>query len=682
MSHKRAGLYACTWGFLALSAFVVQAARLVTASPAWVEQKVVASDGQYGDTFGAVLTIDGDTALVGVPWVEVENGSGQGIVYAFTRTDGAWTQTAELSDTHHEGSEFGYFVALSGSTALIGAPGEGSGGVDPGAAYLYTNVNGGWQQTARLTASDAMQYAGFGTTVAFDGTTAAIGAPGANRYGTVYVFARSGSDWNQVAELTPGDPQDGSNFALAGLAVSGDTILVGAEQADGHGAVYVYTDADGTWTQSAKLSADPQNVFTVDYFGESLAFAGNTALIGAPFSSTPGGEGAVYAFEVQQGIWSQTQELTDNAGSGLDAFGIALGLEGDTAVIGAYRVSVSNQSQGVAYVYQKSGGAWGNPQRLLATDAAFGSDFYGQAVGISNGTLVIGELLATIGGNFYQGAAYFYETSDLGLALSVPQTTGARYISQSIVTNSSDNASLPVSVSVAVPAKASYVSAVPSQGVCQKAHGAVMCHVGSVAGNGGTATVNVTLAIEGDTGDTIENTSAISNVEPPLTATAPTVIVENSAPVASDGSLTVTQNQDASGKLKASDPDGDSLTFSIVSKPSHGEVTLQNLLTGPFSYRPDKGYLGQDSFQFKASDGKLDSHTATIAITVKPASGSGGSSGGGGTEAPFGLALLAFCAVIAIARRQALITRRVESRNRGHALGIEENRDLPSDFTR
>lgn len=663
MSHKRAGFYACAWVLLASSAFVAQAARLATGSPVWVEQKVVASDGQYNDTFGTVLAIDGDTTLVGVPWAEAEGG-GRGIVYAFTRTDGAWTQTAEFSDSQHQGSEFGSSVALSGSTALIGASSEGSGGVDPGAAYLYTNVNGDWQQTARLTASDAMQYAGFGTTVAFDGTTAVIGAPGANRYGTVYVFTFSGSEWNQVAELTPGDPQDGGYFALNGLVVSGDTILVGADQADdGHGAVYVYTNTNGTWTQSAKLSADPQNVFTVISFGESIAFAGNTALIGAPFSGTLGGEGAVFAFEVQQGVWSQTQELNDSAGSGLDAFGIALGLEGDTAVIGAYRVSVSNQSQGAAYVYRKSGDSWGNPQRLLATDAAFGSEFYGQAIGISNGTLVIGEPFATIGGNFYQGAAYFYKTSDLGLALSAPQTVGARYISQSIVTNSSDDASLPVSVSVAVPAKASYVSAVPSQGACQKAHGTVMCHVGSVAGNGGTATVNVTLETEGDTGDTIENTSAIANAEPPLTEAASTVIVENGAPVASNGSLTVTKNQDADGKLKASDPDGDALTFSIVSKPSHGEVALQDLATGPFTYRPDKGYLGQDSFQFKASDGKLDSHIATIAITVKPASGSGEGGGGGGTETPLGLALLAFCAVIAIARRQGLITRRTERRD-------------------
>ncbi|MDN5865487.1 MAG: outer membrane beta-barrel protein, partial [Gammaproteobacteria bacterium] len=90
-------------------------------------------------------------------------------------------------------------------------------------------------------------------------------------------------------------------------------------------------------------------------------------------------------------------------------------------------------------------------------------------------------------------------------------------------------------------------------------------------------------------------------------------------PVAEDGTLTTEVNTAKDGTLVATDPDGDPLTFSIVSQPSHGGVTLDDASTGAYTYTPDTGYSGNDSFTFKASDGVADSNTATIAITVNAA---------------------------------------------------------------
>ncbi|MGH8161437.1 MAG: tandem-95 repeat protein, partial [Gammaproteobacteria bacterium] len=132
-----------------------------------------------------------------------------------------------------------------------------------------------------------------------------------------------------------------------------------------------------------------------------------------------------------------------------------------------------------------------------------------------------------------------------------------------------------------------------------------------------------------------------------------TVKAVNHPPVASNGTLTTDENQSASGTLAASDADGDALTFSIVSKPAHGTVTITDASTGAYTYTSTQGYSGSDSFTFKASDGTLDSNTATVSITVKavtppppppppppPSGGGGGAFGGLGLLMLLGLALV------------------------------------------
>ncbi|HET9680194.1 MAG TPA: FG-GAP-like repeat-containing protein, partial [Gammaproteobacteria bacterium] len=95
-----------------------------------------------------------------------------------------------------------------------------------------------------------------------------------------------------------------------------------------------------------------------------------------------------------------------------------------------------------------------------------------------------------------------------------------------------------------------------------------------------------------------------------------TVNAVNSAPVASNGTLTLNQDTTASGTLAATDADGDSLTYNIVSGTQHGTATLTNAATGAYDYAPDTGYSGPDSFTFNVSDGSADSNTATVFITV------------------------------------------------------------------
>jgi hypothetical protein len=104
----------------------------------------------------------------------------------------------------------------------------------------------------------------------------------------------------------------------------------------------------------------------------------------------------------------------------------------------------------------------------------------------------------------------------------------------------------------------------------------------------------------------------------------------NRAPVASNGTLSVAAGASASGTLKATDADGDALTYSIVSKGTKGSATISSASTGAFTYKANAGASGTDTFTFRASDGKANSNTATVTVTIS-GSGSGNGSGNGST---------------------------------------------------
>jgi len=91
----------------------------------------------------------------------------------------------------------------------------------------------------------------------------------------------------------------------------------------------------------------------------------------------------------------------------------------------------------------------------------------------------------------------------------------------------------------------------------------------------------------------------------------------NTAPVASDQSVTVNKDTAKSITLSASDANGDPLTYSIVAQPSHGSLSPSTPGGPSRTYTPNAGYVGPDSFTFKANDGKVDSNTATVTINVQ-----------------------------------------------------------------
>ena len=95
-----------------------------------------------------------------------------------------------------------------------------------------------------------------------------------------------------------------------------------------------------------------------------------------------------------------------------------------------------------------------------------------------------------------------------------------------------------------------------------------------------------------------------------------TVAPSNTAPVATNGTLAVTQDTPATGTLQATDADSNPPTYSIVANGSKGTAVVTNASTGAYTYTPNAGATGADSFTFKANDGTVDSNTATVNVTT------------------------------------------------------------------
>ena len=202
-----------------------------SASSAGRQAELTAADGAPGDIFGFSVALSGRTAVVGAPFKNSNNGA----AYVFVRSGTTWARQAKL--TGPVGS-FGYSAALSGATLVMGSPTENS---FAGAAYVFTRSGNTWSQRAKLTAADGAADDFFGNSVALSGATAVAGAPGKNaNAGAAYVFTRSGTTWSQQAKLTAahGAANDGLGNSVA---LSGATALAGAPFKNASaGAAYVF----------------------------------------------------------------------------------------------------------------------------------------------------------------------------------------------------------------------------------------------------------------------------------------------------------------------------------------------------------------------------------------------------------------------------------------------------------
>ena len=230
----------------------------------WTEgTSLVASDGTPGDAhqFGGAVKFDGTTLLVGAPGPDYSSTGvyAPGEAFIFANSGGTWTQTQILTpDDGADGDQFGFSLALDGTTALIGTPAANIGAnVHQGAAYAFDGSGGTWVQSAKIVADDGAAYDQMGQSVATQGGNALIGGwshnddptgtPPPPKPGTVYLYANGRDGWNLSNELHAGDAANGDSYGWD-VGIDGTTLLVGSQATVGanafQGTAYFYTPTD------------------------------------------------------------------------------------------------------------------------------------------------------------------------------------------------------------------------------------------------------------------------------------------------------------------------------------------------------------------------------------------------------------------------------------------------------
>jgi len=326
------------------------------------------------------VALSGDTALIGAV-EDDDGGDGSGSAYVFVRSGSSWSQQAKLTASDAAaGDSFGKSVSIQGDTALVGAFEDDSGGTDDGSAYVFVRSGTSWSQQAELIGSDSYVFDWFGHSVSLSGDTALIGTPryGHNDLGVAYVFERSGTTWAQQQILIPAAGIIGDYIGYS-VALAGDTAVLGAPYDTYNGAnagvAYVFTRSGSSWSEETFLRAE--DCGGGDEFGSSIAISGHTVLIGAHLQGGYAAQtGAAYVFTKTGAIWSQEAKLGASDPDVSDYFGCSVSIDGDVAVAGAWGSDGLGYNDGAAYVFTRTD--------ILGTGYCFGDPGSGTACPCDN----------------------------------------------------------------------------------------------------------------------------------------------------------------------------------------------------------------------------------------------------------------------------------------------------------
>ena len=293
-----------------------------TMTVASFSEIVPATDGFAGDGFGLAVDVDGDVMVVGAI----------GAAYVFTRLEGRWQETAKL-------------------TVPNVPPGRVANRVDDDQSR-YVSVDG--QEI--LLDRNGVVYGGFGRAVAVDGNVIVVGA-----YEAAYVFTAMDGEWRETVKLT------------------------GAEDLSGLGPLDDGSSITGRGSTLGLLNGGFGSSVAVD--GDLLAVGANGVVRFPEFSSrvTPSGVenlDSAYVFTRYEDNWRETARLVRPGGTQSYNFGRDVAVDGNVLVVG---------SHSAAYMYERSGDEWSEPTELLPADhdSSFG---FGQSVAASGNSIAVSSM--------------------------------------------------------------------------------------------------------------------------------------------------------------------------------------------------------------------------------------------------------------------------------------------------
>lgn len=395
---------------LALTALAPRGA----AQQRWYETaRLIPPPGLGPQHFGAAVDLDGDRLLVGAPRAEgpLSGSLGAGQARVYLRDGLTWQEEALLETPAPPlSAAFGNAVALDGDTAAVGLPGlDLPGGLDQGGVGLFSRASGAWVLEATLTVQPVTaDPARLGASLALDGDTLAVGAPDASvagqaGAGAVHLFTRQAGRWSPLTVLVSPEPTAGAAFG-DDLALEGDQLLVGEPGATpqaahlASGAARAFRRVGGAWQPDGTLVS--LDVAAFDGAGV-VALSGDRAALGAPGLLGPG---EITTFVRQGGQWVADELLFDLVWTGKAR---DLALDGDTLLTGTLAFVPDGQRPG-ALVYDLAAGAALGPVAWARDgDSGQGETLAAAVLTLRDDTLVLANPLHD-GGGLDAGAVHVF----------------------------------------------------------------------------------------------------------------------------------------------------------------------------------------------------------------------------------------------------------------------------------
>ena len=392
------------------------------SADAWVQdQRLSASDGNASDNFGRSVSVDdnhfgysvsvyGGRALIGAYGNDhFGEDAGSAAIFEVSQ-DGTWQHMTTLyASDAQEGDQFGYSVALTADSAVVGANLEDSEGTDAGAAYIFEYVTSVatpyWRQDAKVTAGTVSSQ--FGFSVSHSPARVLVGSPFSAGTGTAYIFQRGNASLARIP-LVPTGVVEFDNYGYS-VSVSSQWALVGAN-GDGfahsnQGAAYMFEfdTLSSQWGPSTRLTASDGE--GSDAFGHSVSLSGSRAIIGAPFMNSI--RGTAYMFDYVDDTWQETQILLPADETNYGRFGWSVDVYNKRAIIGAYQDGAAGDDAGSAYIFNFLEDSWIQTKKFIAKDIDAG-DYFGNSVSVSVDNMLLGAPNNSNENGANAGIAYIY----------------------------------------------------------------------------------------------------------------------------------------------------------------------------------------------------------------------------------------------------------------------------------
>lgn len=457
------------------------------------------------------------------------------------------------------------------------------------------------------------QFNGMGTAVAMSGTTAVVGAPygGLGSGATAHVYVWNGATWAPQATLTPSTPDD-DQFGLA-VAIQGDTILVAATYSGqvpfDFGAVYVFERTGTVWTEKAKLQANTDFTGTT-YFGVSIALDGDTAVVGDQGNSDAG---RLLVYSRVNGLWDVANPVTIESVNPADGshFGSSVAIQGDIIATGAPTDTVLNSPIGSVQIFKRINGAWTAFGALITNELPANGGF-GARVAIENELIIVGAPYQ----NTNKGAVYVFHQNNNGAWSSLPQFW-TKLLPQNPHADDYFGSALSISnavVLVGAAGRANFRGAVYGYSdLTGTSHGKKNLASDGIAGDsfGWSVAIVESRAVVGATIKDVAGVAYAYDVQLPtprlhwVFTLWPYKYIYMGCPI-----LLVA---DTAATIKM-DLGREHLRAAIGTAPRNG--TLRFASANTLQYRPNRGFTGQDVFTVRLTDRKGNVLEKTANVTV------------------------------------------------------------------